>query len=390
VSLLAANSTNIFAAEKISYTFSFNFPGIPREKTYDNGIFSVTNASNNWTPITDGLRGPQNLYPFLYEGYKKDGLYISGIAANDSTVFASSINTFGPLYYRGNTWKLSDYPCGSTEDVLVKGANIYTIFPFSGNLNVSTDNGLNFYDLFGQGLENTAITKLETNGSNLFALERKKVFMSVNDGRNWGEILSTSDVVTALVADNSKIIVGTLGGALLSTNNGSSWTEINTGLGNSVISALAISGNKVFAGTTENGIYFTTDNGQNWVQTNTGFVTPLDKKIRALIVSGTNIYAGTSIGVWKRSVDNFRVNSEDLKDKITISILPNPVSNTLTINCSNDLIGKKYAITNILGETIKTDILTNISTQLNVQNLANGIYFLTLIGTNKTLKFVKE
>ena len=45
------------------------------------------------------------------------------------------------------------------------------------------------------------------------------------------------------------------GGVFLSTNNGTSWTAVNTGLTNTAVSALAVSGTNLFAGTGSGGVW---------------------------------------------------------------------------------------------------------------------------------------
>ena len=50
----------------------------------------------------------------------------------------------------------------------------------------------------------------------------------------------------------------------LSSNNGSSWSAVNTGLTNTYVYALAISGNNIFAGTNGNGVYLSSNNGCSW------------------------------------------------------------------------------------------------------------------------------
>jgi hypothetical protein len=75
---------------------------------------------------------------------------------------------------------------------------------------------------------------------------------------------------------------------------------------------------------------------------------------------------------------------------LTCQISPNPVSNTLIINGSDALVGKKIVIKNILGESFLTNTLTGNTTELPVYSLPKGIYFLQIMGTEKTLKFVKQ
>ena len=53
------------------------------------------------------------------------------------------------------------------------------------------------------------------------------------------------------------------GGIFLTTDNGTSWTEKNSGLTNKSVYSLTVSGSNVFAGT-DDGVFVTTNNGSNW------------------------------------------------------------------------------------------------------------------------------
>jgi len=73
----------------------------------------------------------------------------------------------------------------------------------------------------------------------------------------------------AFSADGTKLFAGTDGGIFLSTDNGTSWTAVNTGLTNTTVHALAVSGANLYAGT-EGGVFLSTDNGTSWTAVNTG------------------------------------------------------------------------------------------------------------------------
>ena len=98
--------------------------------------------------------------------------------------------------------------------------------------------------------------------------------------------------VESFAASGTNIYAGThTNGVFLSTNNGTNWTAVPTGLPVSSIKySMAISGEKVFAGTDNNyGVYTSINNGAGWVQSGlTGIA------IKTILVSGTNIYVGTS------------------------------------------------------------------------------------------------
>ncbi len=117
-------------------------------------------------------------------------------------------------------------------------------------------------------------------------------------GPNGGEI-------TALAINSNDIIyVGTWGGGMQrSDDNGESWNDITTGLGNLFVSSIAFnSDNHVFAGTFGGGVFRSTDNGGTWTEVNNG-ITNLNVKVVAVNDSG-HVFAGTyGSGVF-RSEDN--------------------------------------------------------------------------------------
>ena len=76
--------------------------------------------------------------------------------------------------------------------------------------------------------------------------------------------------INCLAISGTNIFAGTNGGVILSTNNGSSWSAVNTGLPpNTSVWSLAISGTIIFAGTLD-GVFLSTDNGSSWIAVNIG------------------------------------------------------------------------------------------------------------------------
>ncbi|MEO8211352.1 MAG: T9SS type A sorting domain-containing protein [bacterium] len=75
----------------------------------------------------------------------------------------------------------------------------------------------------------------------------------------------------------------------------------------------------------------------------------------------------------------------------SISIYPNPVSNTLYL-LSPELNINKINIFNSTGSCIYSDEIKNVNSEINVSNLSKGIYFLELITENGNIykKVVKE
>src|SRR5687767_1816688 len=90
-------------------------------------------------------------------------------------------------------------------------------------------------------------------------------WVSSNNGVYGGQMI-------CLVSRNGNIFAGTLGGLYLSSDNGTTWREINNGIGYTNINDLEAIGTKVFAAT--NGgprlVYVTSDNGTTWSPVDNG------------------------------------------------------------------------------------------------------------------------
>jgi hypothetical protein len=102
-------------------------------------------------------------------------------------------------------------------------------------------------------------------GSNLFAainvfgiLPAGLVFLSTNNGASWTPVntgLTRGIIVYSLVVSGSNLFAGTSGGVFVSTNNGTSWMAANNGLTNTDVHSLAVSGPHLFAGTDDGGVW---------------------------------------------------------------------------------------------------------------------------------------
>ena len=115
-------------------------------------------------------------------------------------------------------------------------------------------------------------------------------------------------IVTALAIDGNYVFAGTFGyGVYITQNNGVKWSAVNNGLINKYINSLVIKDSNIFVATNGDGVYFSINKGNSWNAINKGLS---EININTLKINEDNIYAGGSGGgIFKLS----------LKDTITTS-----------------------------------------------------------------------
>ena len=117
------------------------------------------------------------------------------------------------------------------------------------------------------------------------------LFRSDDEGDTWIRIAAEeiTDKVSALAVYGTTLYAGTSdSGVFHSNDKGDSWTAVNNGLTYQGVSdLLSVNENTVFVGTT-GGIFRTTDSGNSWVETNTGLI---NTSVKELEIVGKKIYA---------------------------------------------------------------------------------------------------
>ncbi len=140
---------------------------------------------------------------------------------------------------------------------------------------------------------------------NLFAGTSSGVFLTTDYGTTWTQVnAGLADTgVSALAAIGTNLFASTASGVFLSTNNGTSWNQVNNGLTDTAINRLAVVGTNLFGATNGGGIFVTTNNGTSWT-TADGSVFQ-NAFISLLAGTGTSLFASsTSNSIIYRSTDN--------------------------------------------------------------------------------------
>lgn len=158
----------------------------------------------------------------------------------------------------------------------------------------------------GAGLAGSSIYALTSDNINLYAgVFARGVFRSGNAGSSWVECnnglpaaLKTFDCfISCFAVIDSTIFVGTAGtkgaGIYVSSDHGTNWFAVNTGLSNLKVNTLIAEGNTLFVGTNGGGVFQSNNKGGNWSELNAG-LTHLN--VSSLAVKGNKLYAGTHGG----------------------------------------------------------------------------------------------
>lgn len=259
------------------------------------------------------------------QGHFTDGPYggaINCFAINGINIFAGTSN--GGVFLssdKGATWTAMNTGLTSNNisSLSISGINIFAVTESNGVF-LSTNNGTSWTAVNTGIPESTSVYSLLISGASIFAGTSNGVYLSNNNGTRWTAVnkgIPISTNVHSLVVSGANIFAGTDNGIYLSNNGGTSWTAVNTGLtsvstyiydGSSSkvtstadIYSLVVSGTNIFAGTHSQGVFKTTNDGLSWTAVNKGLN---DSYVSSLVVSGTNIYATILFSGIYESVNN--------------------------------------------------------------------------------------
>lgn len=73
-----------------------------------------------------------------------------------------------------------------------------------------------------------------------------------------------------------------------------------------------------------------------------------------------------------------------------VTVFPNPTSGSVTIFAGKDLVNKSYMVINQAGQVVAHGVMSGVKTDINIEHVENGMYFLMIEGTSATTKFVKQ
>jgi hypothetical protein len=166
-----------------------------------------------------------------------------------------------------------------------------------GGLFRSTNNGATWAYVDCCYPRSFAIT---SNGS-IFAGDtyaRGGISRSTDVGATWTQVGLANTLIYSLTATASDhLFAGTVSTGIFRSTDGVTWTQVNSSFTNPVTSLAVNSGGQVYAGGFGGGVVGSTDDGATWTQLNTGLT---DLGVEALGVGPSGyVFAGTRSGVFR-------------------------------------------------------------------------------------------
>jgi photosystem II stability/assembly factor-like uncharacterized protein len=294
------------------------------------GIYISTDNGSTWTQTNNGLPINVYVYAFTVMGNKIFAGTNGGGPNGPGGIYVSTDN--------GTTWLLTNnglqyrpdiafsinkkYELAQANKPITRNAarnakyispllplrpTVYALTVSNSNILAGTTEGTYIsadtgttWQLITDGLiYGEYVYSIAVSGEIIFAATSGGIYISTNNGTLWTEIidgLPINSCVNSLFIKDNLVVAGTGGGIYYSTNSGNSWTEGNYGLTSVPVTALAVKGNYIFAGTFNNsgseGIYRSSDYGDTWTYSNNGI--PAGTWINTIAINGNNIFAGTS------------------------------------------------------------------------------------------------
>jgi hypothetical protein len=319
--------------------------------TATGGIYTSVDSGASWTATTLGLSsnavsalatGGSSVYAALGEGVRVSSDAGMHWASTGTALPVSKVTCLGLIgtsllaganhsgvYLstdRGDNWVAFNQQLSNTEVTCMAISQSMAYVGTTGGSVFHRSVGDSAWTNGGNAFQNLSISALGVAGSIIVTGPAARgIFYSSDDGSNWtladGSVVDVRGTQFLSFASwSSYIFGGSLNyGIFRSADYARSWVRKNNGLGNLTVRSLAVSGSRLFAGTS-GGLFVSTDNGESWVSSGTSLA---GSSVVSLATSGNMIFASTSelgVGVSTNQGLTWQFVNEGLPGTVTATV----------------------------------------------------------------------
>jgi photosystem II stability/assembly factor-like uncharacterized protein len=251
---------------------------------------------NPQTKSTNYLSSPY----FVINQMGKDAIWLSD---NECIINYTSMGLFKSKNV-GKTWEetnsgLGYRPCFAIEK-LYSNEMLAASFSrtFWGNLNISVDGKI--WKKIQPSKHYRYVLDISTmSNGNIIAGSVGGILISSDNGKSWYDVDGIDLVYSQYVSNEGTIYVGnSYKGIYRSTNNGRTWASANNGINHEYFFAFGESNTgRIFAGSWPSGVYYSDDAGITWQYLADSKIS--NSRLYDVKANKDTLYAGTSNGIYK-------------------------------------------------------------------------------------------
>lgn len=243
--------------------------------TWSNGVgdlFVSTDDGGTWTLTTNDMIATR-----VHAVDLRNGVLHAGTAGNGFFTSADA----------GDTWNALNSGLPQNMEIRCISANGPDLLIGGDAGAYASANGAVSWNFGGMGLTNSSMTRMARIGSNVFAATASGIFITTNNGSNWTPVnsgLGSDPYMMDVFAQADTLYACGSTGVYTSTNYGNSWTALNNGLPMGFFRGI-VKNNGVLLTYDINQMYRSTDNGASW--SSIGFSAP-----QCMISEGNTVVVG--------------------------------------------------------------------------------------------------
>jgi len=394
----------------------------------DGGLYVTNDGGTNWYDLTNGMgisqiyrigtsatvandvicglqdNGSKELYSGTwYDQTGGDGMECIIDYTNADIQFATYVQ--GKIYKTTDGWvtnnQIVDNLVTAAGTVDEPGAWVtpYIMHPTNNNILLvgksqvyQTTNGGSTWAQLGtiSGINGNIISMAyaPSTPNTIYVASANEIFKTTNGGGTWSLIRTSTERITyiSVSATNSQVLWITNSGytagykVWTSANGGSTWSNYSGTLPNIPVNCI------VYENGSNGGLYIGTDLGvyyrdalmSDWISFNTGLPNVVVNELE-ISYSNNKLWAATfGRGLWRSDLYGVFTGNENIVSSNTINIFPNPSQGFFTIQSETSIGRGEIKVFNTLGEIIYQNNLSSNTTELDLSNQPNGVYFVKI------------